>query len=116
MNRKVIVPPASAAKAAFSMFAKRANSIMQTIPVVGQIAQTFKEIYDVYEKTTKNKAEASSAIKRCSLLSEVIMKCVDGNASLNEQQLQGIRLLHGQLKEMLSLVKAYCLRILLCKR
>ena len=38
------------------------------------------------------------------------MKCVDGNASLNQQQLQGIQLLHGQLKEMLSLVKAYCLK------
>lgn len=67
-------------------------------------------ILRLLERPTKNKAEASSATERCMLLSEVIMKCVDGNASLNEQQLQGIRLLYGQLKEMLSLVKAYCLK------
>ena len=104
---QVIVPPASAAKAAYVCQTGKQYRADHTNCWTN--CKHLKK-YTTLRENNKNKAEASSATERCSLLSEIIMKCFDGNASLNQQQLQGIRLLHGQLKEMLSLVKAYCLQ------
>eukprot|EP00943_MAST-04B_sp_MAST-4B-sp1_P008381 g8381.t1 len=101
---------ASPAKEMLSFFMKKTSSIVKHVPILGQIAETFQEVYTVYEETKANKEEAKLATERCSSLANIIVQCVDSNMSFNEQQIHGVKLLNNYTQEMLSLVKAYCLK------
>ena len=67
-------------------------------------------LYEVYEQTSDNKEEAKLAMERCTEIATIITGCTDDKSNLTEQQIQGIHLLYGQVEEMLSLVKTYCLK------
>ena len=100
------------ASAFLSFFAKKTGQIAKTIPILKQIAATFKAVYDVYEKTTNNKEAAKFAVERCEHIATIIVECIDNgkNNTLTESQVQIINFLYGQVEEMQSLVKAYCLK------
>ena len=100
------------ASAFLSFFAKKTGQIAKTIPILKQIAATFKAVYDVYQKTTENKEAAKFAVERCEHIATIIVECIDNgkNNTLTESQVQIINFLYGQVEEMQSLVKAYCLK------
>ena len=47
-----------------SFFAKKTRNIVKNVPILGQIAETFQEVYDIYEQTTSNKEQATLAMER----------------------------------------------------
>ena len=78
-----------------SFFAKKTSNIVKNVPILGQIAETFKEVYDIYEQTTINKKAAKIAMERCAFLADAIIQCIDNNNdTLTEQQIHGISLLY----------------------
>ena len=100
----------SNAKSILTFFAKKTSHIIKNVPILGQIAETFEQVYEVYEQTSDNKEEAKLAMERCTEIATIITGCTDDKSNLTEQQIQGIHLLYGQVEEMLSLVKTYCLK------
>ena len=51
-------------------------------------------------------------MERCEHIATIIVECIDNgkNNTLTESQVQIINFLYGQVEEMQSLVKAYCLK------
>ena len=39
----------STAKSFLSFFAKKTRNIVKNVPILGQIAETFQEVYDIYD-------------------------------------------------------------------
>eukprot|EP00943_MAST-04B_sp_MAST-4B-sp1_P006645 g6645.t1 len=97
---------------ALTLFLKKSTTIVEDVPVLGQVAKLFTTIYEIYDQTTSNVEEAKEAMERCKYLANIIIQCLGAydkiKQPLKETQMKGLKLLFKHTEEMVKLVQSYC--------
>eukprot|EP00942_MAST-04A_sp_MAST-4A-sp1_P006697 g6697.t1 len=96
---------------ALSVFLK-GTTIVQEIPIIGQVAKLFKTVYETYQQTGSNIEEAKEATIRCQYLANIIIQCLSTydktKQPLKETQMNGLEVMYNHTEKMVKLIQSYC--------